>query len=273
MKKKILTLLIAIGLGIPAYASISVSPTRIELNANKVRNNYATCAIEVKGDTKEPMRFKAYAGYFTITNQSTMDIHTSKDDPHDISKKIRFVPSEFTIPAGKTQKLRVNVMNIKSLPEGESRALLFIEDVNVKEIDVSNQVGIGAQLILKTRVGIPIYVDKGKFTKKAEVEYLNIVRGKDGLYTETKILSTGNSRVRYGGKFQIIQGKKLIEEYAVDGKAVGDNNFYIAKQKIVTKNIKEAGEYTLRLILDYQDENEHKKIIKKDAILKITGEI
>ncbi len=273
MKKSILAILIMMGLSIPTYASISVSPTRIEMDANKVRNNYATCAVEVKGDAKVPMRFKAYAGYFEITDQAGMEIKKSSDNPHDISKKVRFVPSEFTVPAGKTQKLRINVANIKSLPEGESRAVLFIEDVNVKEIDVPNNMGIGAQLILKTRVGVPIYVDKGKYVKQAVVEYFNVVKGKDGQYSEVKLVSTGNCRVRYGGRFQIIKGKKLIDEYPIDGKVVGNNNFYVAKQKIVTDKIKEPGDYTLRMILDYQNEDNNKKIIKKDAILKITGEI
>ena len=55
MKKKLLGLLITIAMSIPAYASISVAPTRLEINANKIRNNYATTAIEIKGDkTKAP---------------------------------------------------------------------------------------------------------------------------------------------------------------------------------------------------------------------------
>lgn len=273
MKKKLLGLLIAMGLGIPAFASITVSPTKIEIDANKIRNNYTTCAVEIKGDPEKPMRFKAYAGYFTITEFSTMEIQNSKGDAHDISKKVRFVPSEFTVPAGKSQKLRVNIANIKSLPDGESRAVLFIEDVNAKEINVPNEAGIGAQLVLKTRVGIPVYVDKGKFIKKAEIETLEILKEKDGYYTKMKILSTGNSKVRYFGKAQIIKGKKLIDEYTLDSKVIGDNNFYIAKQKIDTTKIKEAGDYTLRLIFAYTDENGNRKNIKKDAILQIKGEI
>ena len=38
--KKILGLLIALAIGIPAYASITVSPTRIEINANKKRSSF-----------------------------------------------------------------------------------------------------------------------------------------------------------------------------------------------------------------------------------------
>ena len=271
--KKILGLLIMLGLSIPAYASIAVSPTKIEIDANKIRSNYATCAVEVKGDVNQPMRFKAYAGYFTISENSTMEIQPSKGDPHDISKKIRFVPSEFTVPAGKSQKLRINIANINSLPDGESRAVIFIEDVNVKEVDVPVTSGISAQLILKTRVGIPVYVDKGKFVKKAELETLDIVKQKDGYYTKMKIKSLGNSKVRYYGKVQIVDGKKLVDEYAIEGKVVADNGSYTALQKIQTDKIKEAKDYTVRVILSYNDENGNRKNIKKDAILHKTDEI
>ena len=271
--KKILGLLMAIMISIPAYASITVSPTRIELNANKIRNNYVTCAVEVKGDKEKAMRFKAYSGYFKVSDKSELILIDEKGDPYDISSKVRFVPSEFTIPPGKSQKLRVNIANIKSLPDGESRAIIYLEDVNPKEINIPYSAGIGAQLVLKTRIGVPIYVDKGKFVKKGEIESLEIVKEKDGLYTNMKIVSTGNSKIRYTANAQIIKGKKLIDEYALDSKVVAHDNFYIAKEKIETTKIKEAGEYTLRVILSYFDENGNRKNIKKDAILKITDEI
>lgn len=274
MKKKLLGLLIAMGISIPTYASIVVSPTKIEINANKIKNNYTTAAIEIKGDSNKPIRFRAYPGYFTISNTSEMIMQDSKGDPHDLSKKIRFVPSEFTVPAGKSQKIRVNIAGIKTLPDGESRAVLYLEDVNAKEVNLDNMPsGIGAQLVLKTRVGVPVYVDKGKFTKQADIETFNIVKEKDGLYTEIKVLSTGTSRVRYSGIVQISKGKKLISEYALNGKVVGGQNSYLAKQKIQTDKINEAGDYNLRVILSYFDENNNRKNIKKDAILKITGEI
>ena len=129
MKKKILGLLIALGICIPAYASIAVSPVRVEIDANKVRSNYATTAVEVRGDKNKPMRFRVYPGYFTISDDSKMVVSENKNDPANISNKIRFVPSEFTVPPGKSQKLRINIANIKTLKEGESRAILYIEDV------------------------------------------------------------------------------------------------------------------------------------------------
>ena len=274
MKKKFLSLLMAFIMSVPAFASVAVSPMRVEVNANKVKTNYYTTAIEIKGDTKEMMRFRAYPGYFKIDDKGEAILLDKSNEPNDLSKKIRFVPSEFNIAPGKVQKLRINIAGLNLLPDGESRAMLYIEDVNPKELalDTGRQ-GIGAQLIVKTRVGVPIYVDKGKFKKQADVEYLNIIKAKNGLFTEMKILSTGNSRIRYDGKVQIIQGKKLIDEYSIDGVVVGDNNSYVATDKIRTEKIEQPGEYTLRMIVSYYDENGKKKNIKKETILNMQGKV
>lgn len=273
--KKILGLILALMITVPSFASLGISPTKLEINANKVRANYFTTAIDVKGDINTPMRFKVYPGYFTInSNGEVVMIEKSNGDAHDISKKIRYVPSEFTIIPGRSQKLRINIPNIKELADGESRAILYIEDINPKEINLdTGRTGIGAQLIVKTRVGVPILVDKGKFTKKGEIEYFNIKKEKDGIYTEMKIVSTGNSRIGYTGKYQIIKGKELIDEYEMERKTVGDNNFYVAKEKLKTDKIKGVGEYTIKAVLSYHDENGKKKNLTKETILKIQGEM
>ena len=275
LNKKILTTTLALMLSVPAFASVAVSPTRIEINANKIKSNYLTTAIEVKGDTKELMRFKAYPGYFTIDSKGEMVmIDDSKNNPHDLSKKVRFVPSEFTVAQGKSQKLRINIDNLNQLPDGESRAVLFIEDVNPKEIAVNTgRDGIGAQLIVKTRVGVPIYVDKGKVSKIAEVEYFNLTSKKDGIYTDMKVLSKGNSKIRYSTNIQIIQGKKLIDEFSLSGKVIADNSSYVDRQKIRTSKISSSGEYTVRAIVSYLDENGKRKSIKKEASLNITNKV
>ena len=274
MKKKIFGLLIALGLAVPAFASVAVAPTRVEINANKLKNNYVTTAIEVKGDSQQPMRFKVYPGFFTINEKGELVMVDNANDPHDLSKKIRFVPSEFTVAQGKSQKVRINIAGLNTLPDGENRTILYIEDVNPKEMSIpTGRAGIGAQLIVKTRVGVPVYVDKGRVSKDADVEYLNIVKGKDGLYTDMKVISKGNSKVRYSGNVQIVQGKKLIDEYSLAGKVVAGHNFCVDRQKIKTDNIKEAGEYTLRMVLSYFDENGKRKNIKKEANLNITGKV
>jgi len=275
MKKRFLSLLIGLIMATPAFASVGVSPMRVDINANKVKGNYATASLDIKGDAKEPVRFKVYPGYFTINNKSEMVMYEKSDDPHYLKSRLRYVPSEFTVMQGKTQKLRLNIANLNTLPDGESRAVLFIEDMNPKEYTVpTGQSGIGAQLIVKTRMGIPIYVDKGKVTKVGEIEYLNVVKEKGSFYTDMKILSTGNSKIRYTCRMQIIDGKKLISEYSLPEKAVAHGGYYIDKSKIELGKLPSLGTYTLRAVLSYVDENGKKKNITKETQLELKqGEI
>ena len=273
LNKKILTTTVALVMTVPVFASVAVAPTRVEINANKIKNNYITTAIEVKGDSQVPMRFKVYPGYFTIDNKGeVVMVDKATNDPHDLSKKIRFVPSEFTVAQGKNQKVRLNIANLNQLTDGESRTMLYIEDVNPKEMNIpTGNAGINAQLIVKTRVGVPVYIDKGKVTKDADIEYLNIVKEKNDYYTDMKVVSKGNSKIRYSGKVQIVQGKKLVSEYNLSEKVVGANNFYVDKQKVEMNNIKETGEYTLRTVLSFFDENGKRKNIKRETNLVIQG--
>ena len=261
--KKFIGIILSLMITAQVHASISVAPTRLEINANKVKSNYVTTAIDVRGDDKKAMRFKAYTGYFILNDKGEfVDSDNLKGAPDDISKKVRFVPSEFNVPAGKIQKLRVNIANLNSLPEGESRAVLYIEDVNPKEYPVNTgNLGIGAQLIVKTRVAVPIYVDKGNFTKKAEIENFSLSKDKQGIYTNLKIKSTGSTRVRYTARIQVIQGKKLLEDYPIYGTAVPAGKTFEAKDKMKLENVKDAGEYTVRAVVTFTDEKGKKQNI------------
>ena len=274
--KKILGLFIALMMASQAFASIAVAPMRIEINANKVRGNYLTTSINVTGDHKKPMRFKVSSGYFKLNEKSELVIieDNNETDVYDMSKSVKFVPSEFNVMPNKSQRVRLNVINLNKLPDGESRAILFIEDVDPKEFAVdSGRPGYSAQLIVKTRLGVPIYIDKGKVNKVGELEYFNIKKEKDGLYTELKVNSTGNSRIRYTGKIQIIKDKKLIDEYSIDDHVVGTGSYYVSKDKFKGSKIKEPGEYTVRVILSYTDGNGTRQNIKKETLLNIKGDV
>ena len=274
MDNRIISTALAMMLAVPAFASVAVSPTRVEINANKIKGNYITTAIEVKGDSQQPMRFKIYPGYFTIDNKGEVVMQDISSDPHDLTKKIRFVPSEFTVAQGKNQKVRINIANLNQLPDGENRTMLYIEDVNPKEMNIPTQrAGIGAQLIVKTRIGVPVYIEKGKVTKDAEIESLNIEKTEHELYSKIKLVNKGNSKIRYNGKAQIVQGKNLISEYDLKGSVIGENNYRELKEKIDTKNVNNSGEYTLRVMISYVDENGKKINIKKETTINIQGKV
>ena len=100
-----------------------------------------------------------------------------------------------------------------------------------------------------------------------------VKKEKDGYYGEVKVLSKGNSRIRYSGILQVYQGKKIIEETSIVSRAVGDNNYYIDKFKISTGKIEKDGDYTARVILSYFDENGKRKIMKQETNFSIKGSL
>lgn len=175
--KKILLLLVLITMFFSqrAESALKVTPTLLELNANETRGNYLTASFDVQGDANETIRFKIYPSYFKISPQGTMDIieeNTSESD--NLIKNVRFVPNEFTLQNGNKQKVRLTITDLKNLPDGESRMVLFLEDVAAKELMLpSGMKDVTTKLIVKTRVGIPIYLDKGKFVKCAQIENID----------------------------------------------------------------------------------------------------
>ena len=271
--KKLLGILITLFMASEVFASVTIMPTRIELNANKSRTNYLSTAIEVKGDKTEAMRFKAYAEYFKIDENGELVQMENQTAPNDLSKKVKFVPSEFNVFPGKSQKVRINIVGLNTLPDGENRCVLYIEDVVPKELNFdTGRKGINAQLVVKTRIGVPIYVDKGKVSKICEVEDFNVSQEKGRYYVNAKLLSKGNSKIRYSSSLQIINGKKLVKEQLLSGGVVADNNSYRYREILDTRGV-EAGEYTLRLVIYYNDENGKKQNVKQETTINIKGEM
>lgn len=272
--KKILSLLISFFMATQAFASIAIMPTTIELNTNKIRSNYASTSIEVKGDNVKAIRFKVYPGYFKINEKGEAVQIEQGTEPNDISKKIKFVPSEFTVQPGKSQKVRLNIVGLNTLPDGENRGLIYIEDVQPQLYPVNTGMsGFGAQIIVKSRIAIPIYLDKGKYIKKGEMESFSVTKEKDGQYVNAKIISTGNSKIRYQARIQIYDdNNKLIKEQSILGGVVGDNNYRNVKEKIDTKDIP-AGSYTLRCVFSYTDERGKKQVLKQESGIQIKGEM
>lgn len=272
MKKFLVLLLLTFTIfGQKASAALKVTPTLLELNANETRGNYLTASFDVQGDVNETIRFKIYPAYFKISPQGTMDIieeNTSETD--NLIKNVRFVPNEFTLQNGSKQKVRLTITDLKNLPDGESRMVLFLEDVAAKELMLPSGIkNVTTKLIVKTRVGIPIYLDKGKFVKCAQIENIDLKKQDKELQLVMKLSSLGNSKVRYTGKAQIIKDKNLIGEYKIKNHVIGSNNTLSTLDEIPLKDIKEKGNYTLRLIIQYSDEKGHLKSLIKENQFQI----
>ncbi len=266
MKKIICALMLFFAISNGAHAALKVSPMVIELDANKARGNYITTAFNVSANKGETIRFKVYPAFFEITQEGRLKEIQKSDSKHSLVSNARFMPNEFTIKDGKTQKVRLTIANLNNLPEGENRMVLFLEDVAAKEINLPyHNKAIQTKLIVKTRVGVPVYVDKGRFQKEAKIESLAVKNSKEKYLVDMKILSTGNSKVRFQGKAQIINNKDLIEEFKLDSSVVRADGILNVSQFIPHGKLSKSGSYKLRVVLSYKDENGKNKITKKET--------
>ncbi len=265
MKKAIILFLLLLTTTLSSEALLKVSPTIIELDGNKARGNYITTSFNVKGSPTETIRFKVYPSYFQIDDEGLMEEMPNATEENSLVDHARFMPNEFTLANGNSQKIRLTIAGLKELPEGENRMVLFLEDVAVKEVVLPNKDNsTQTRLKVKSRIGIPVYLDKGKYIKCASIENLNIQNKGDNKTINMQLLSKGNSKVRYTGVAQIIKNKKLIDEFKLSSKVVRQGADLKVEEILPQDKISEIGEYKLRVVLSYQNEKgQNKKIIKE----------
>ena len=265
MKKIIAMLLMLNAFSMSADAALKVSPMVIELDANKTKSKYLTTAFNVSAAKDETIRFKIYPSYFKITNEGKLLDLPNSNSQFSLVKNARFMPNEFTLSNGRTQKVRLTIANLDKLPQGENRMVLFLEDVVAKEVILPyHQKDINTKLVVKTRIGVPVYVDKGKFIKQARINQLAIKKDNENYLLNMQLESIGNSKVRYSAKAQIIQGKNLISEFPLNSSVIANNNVLNVSQ-IIPKNKCGNGDCKLRVLIKYKNEKGQNKIVKDET--------
>ena len=275
MKKLCLLILMLFFSLIEVKAAIKIAPSTIELNANKTKKDYISTAFNVSGGINETIRFKLYPVFFKYDEKGRFIELKDNGQKESLMGKIKFYPMEFTCQNGQPQKVRLTITGLKTLQNGESRLMLFLEDVNTKEVLLSKLNGnIGGKILVKTRVGVPIYVNKGNFTKKAQILTLNANENNGILNCTYKISSNGTSKVRYNGWGYITDNNNnLLKKFKVISSNIpgGIGSYLEKEQKIDLKdcNLNNDKNYNLKLVLTYMDENNKEKILKKETSFNI----
>lgn len=268
MKKILFVVLVLFMASNFAFSAIKISPSYLEFDVNKTPKDYITGAFSVAGGANETVRFKVYPEFFEHDEKGRYISLEDKGQFNSLMGKINFFPNEFTCANGKEQKVRITVNSLKTLPSGESRVVLFLEDVDAKEVILNRSAnGIGGKLIVKTRVGVPIFVDKGNYSKRGTIETLALNKRGDKYDCEYKIASLGNSKIRYNGYAQLIKGDELIEKFEINGRAVqGGKSFDLIQQLPISQDkLVEGQEYKLKLVLVYTDEKQKEKFLTKEV--------
>lgn len=269
MKKILFLLLLFVFTLNAANAAIRVSPSDIEIDANDTKKDFVSGSFTVSGGKDEVVRFKVYPVFFERDHKGSFIELEDKGQKNSLVGKIKFYPTEFTCRNGVEQKVRFTITGIKSLPTGDSRLVLFLEDTNTKEIIIKKANGdIGGKLILKTRVGVQVYVKKGLYSKKGNLDAVAFKKVGEDYQCEYKVSSIGNSRIKYNGFGYISQGGNLINKFEVSGTGIDGGKSLEKTQKLdIPKGLlKEGEDYKVKFVLTYRDGNNHEKILKKELI-------
>lgn len=250
-----------------ANAAVRISPAFVELDANKVKKDYVTGSFTVTGGKNETIRFKGYPVFFEYNSKGDFVEVEDKGQKNSLMDKIKFYPQEFTCKDGADQKVRFTITGLKSLPTGESKVVIFLEDANTKEIIVRNlKGGIGGRIIIKTRVGVPIYVEKGMYSKRGTLDSVSIKKSGEDYIVNYKVTATGNSQIRCNGFGCISQGDKLIQKFEAVGSVVEGGKSVEKTQKlnIPKEDLTLGQEYKVKFVLTYKDEHDREKILKRE---------
>lgn len=267
MRKVLILFAFLISIINAASAAIRVSPGYVEIDGNKTKKDYITGAFTVEGGKDETVRFKIYPVFFEYDTKGRFVELEDNAQKNSLIGKLKFYPMEFTCKNGNPQKIRFTITNLKTLPTGESRLVLFLEDVDTKEIVIRKANGqAGGKIIVKTRVGVPVYLDRGMYTKRGTLDAIALKKVGDEFACEYKISSHGNSKIRYSGMAMLSQGGKLIKTMDVYGMTVEGGKFLDTAQRLdFPKDQIVAGqEYKLKFVLTYRDEKGSEKVLKKE---------
>ncbi|PPT05298.1 hypothetical protein CKA32_000630 [Geitlerinema sp. FC II] len=138
--------------GIPeiAVAQFNLQPLSIEATATR---GQAQGVVSITNVTEEPFRGRVYAEPFTYSAEG---FQLLSESPMDLTPYLVFAPREFVIEPGQTRQVRTVARLLPSLPEGEYRAILFVENLD----EVTSETG-GSTVGIRPRLGATFFVRYG----------------------------------------------------------------------------------------------------------------
>jgi len=254
----------ALIVSLPANAAIRLSTEKFEFNV-KPNDSYITGSFTVQNDDNEEIRFKAYPEYFEISEEGTIQSGSNKTNSDGIIKNIRFNPAEFTLAPNSSQKIRFTIANVQNLPEGESRAALFLENSKTKEQSLPTSGSkVSANLVIKTRIAVPIYVEKGRIIKTGSIDNIDLKKFKNKYVYNLTVKSNGNSLIRAGGIGQIIKDDQLIAEFPINERPIQGGTTGKYKDIMPTTGLNSDQQYKLKLTLRFTDQNQKEVVLREE---------
>jgi P pilus assembly chaperone PapD len=204
----------ALALDIPKVMSqvhLGVSPPRIEVEMN---NKGRSQTINIVNFASKPVEMRAFVRTWTMNENNELEDIQSSDQSLD--QWIAFTPSRFTIPANGSQTIRFAIRPKVKPPNGEHRAIIYIE-----EIPLQNKQNTPAVTTV-ARMGVVVYAYSGEIKRVGAINSMNIDTQGNAIRAVFDVSNTGNAHVRIKGQYAIwpaanYPGAKATQPITVSG--------------------------------------------------------
>lgn len=231
-------------------AQVNISPMIIETQETR---GQAQGVININNSGNETYRARIYTEPFTYDRDT--GFKTVESSPNDLSPYLQFSPREVNIKPGESRRIRLLSRLAPNLPDGEYRTVVFTEEL--KELPPGTT---GNQVLVKTRVGVTVYVRKGVATPKIEMGDASL-HSKDN-QVQLLVRNTGKASISPKASWTIKQGEKVIKTHSEDLSTVlAGNERNLVLSFPDEKDPKLApGEYQVTGELSWQENKDTKKM-------------
>jgi hypothetical protein len=147
----------------PAQAQTQRFEVSPMVTITRMRNSQAKGAITITNSGKEPLRVRVYAEDFTYDRQGFV---STTSHPQSAISYLQFAPRELVVPPGVTRNVRIGATLPSSLPDGEYRAVIFLEDLKEQKILTGAN---NRSVNVKVRIASVFYFNKGVINSEPKV--------------------------------------------------------------------------------------------------------
>lgn len=172
---------------------VAVSPSVIEVTLGKKPNNEVIHVYNLSD--------KEMTVHTSVSHWDTNDNNQVRVIPPTVQSLDQWIiinPLTFTIPAGKSQVVRLSIRPQTIPSEGEHRGMVFFE--NKKQPNPTSK-GVSALF----RIGVGIYGLAGNIIRQGSLESLTLNQESSVPALAFTIKSTGNANIRLAGQYSIWQ--------------------------------------------------------------------
>ena len=145
---------------LPTQAGILLKPIFLVVETERGQGN---SILSINNTGAEPIRVRLSAAPFTYTKTGNFQRLTSSSQKSDLTPYLRFAPQEITIGAHQQQKVRLVSLLPPSLPDGEYRTAITVENLQ-QTTQEGFSVGFSLRLVSL------INVHKGELQSKFQIE-------------------------------------------------------------------------------------------------------